>query len=367
MLLAFLPVHLRALGFGGHALGGLMATIPLSTLLLVAPFGIISDRYSPRRLIYAGVVLSGAFAGGLGVFSGTVALTAVFFVGGVGFTCFHIPINSLYFKLLGDKQRGVRIATIFAGTVLGYGFGPLFGGLVLSNFSMRALFVVALGGFVLLGFLALWLPDAKPIKFSIATYRDDLRRPAVLFLVVSTFIVASHAGVERTSLTLLITEVVHLSVSKVGFVYACVGVWIAGIGLLAGHAFDKTRRVVIVLSIGLAWSGIFQAATPFAGSFVALLGVRLLHTMGDAFFFILNPILMSLIFPNVRIGGHFGFILTITMFSTSLFAYLAGAVSQPWGHSVAFILNGAMMVVTAGAFIALRKPIRSDLAVSRVT
>jgi MFS family permease len=232
---------------------------------------------------------------------------------------------------------------------------------------MRALFAAALGGFILLGFLTLRLPDAKPIKFDIARYRDDLRRPAVLFLVASTFIVASHAGVERTSLTLLMTEMVRLSASQVGVVYACVGVWIAGIGLLAGHSFDRTRRVVVVLSLALAWSGIFQAATAFTGTFLSLLVVRLLHTIGDAFFFILNPILMSLILPNARMGGHFGFVLTITMFSTSLFAYLAGAVSQPWGHGVAFVLNGLMMVATAAAFIALRGPIRQGLADNRVT
>lgn len=367
MLLAYLPVHLRVLGFGGHALGGLMAAIPLTTLVLVAPFGLVSDRYSPKRLIFIGIGLSGAFAAGLGLLSSAPALTAIFIVGGIGFTCFHIPISSLYFKLLGDSQRGVRIATIFGGTVLGYGLGPLLGGVILSYFSMRALFAVALGGFVLLSFLALRLPDAQPIKFSIARYRDDLRRPAVLFLVASTFVVASHAGVERTSLTLLMTEGVRLSASQVGLVYACVGVWIAGIGLFAGRSFDRTRRVVVVLSLGLAWSGVFQAATAFAGSFIGFLVVRLLHTAGDAFFFILNPILMSLIFPNSRMGGHFGFILTITMFSTSLFAYLAGAVSQPWGHGVGFVLNGLMMVATAVAFIALRGPIRRGLADNGVT
>jgi len=172
--------------------------------------------------------------------------------------------------------------------------------------------------------LVAYLPDTRPIRFEIARYRDDLKRPAVLFLVASTFVVASHAGVERTSLTLLMTEMIGLGSSQVGLVYACVGVWIAGIGLLAGHAFDRTRRVVVVLSLGLAWSGIFQAATAFAGSFAGLVAIRLLHTLGDAFFFILNPILLSLIFPNTRMGGHFGFILTINMFSS-------GAVRLPGG------------------------------------
>ena len=367
MLLAYLPVHLRALGFGSHAIGGFMAILTLSTCLLVAPFGIVSDRFSPKRLMFVGVGLNMAFAGGLALFNGAVGLIAVFIIGGVGFTCFYIPLNSLYFKLLGDEQRGVRIATIFAGTVLGYGFGPLLGGLLLTRFPMETLFSLAFGGFALLGLLVAYLPDTRPIRFEIARYRDDLKRPAVLFLVASTFVVASHAGVERTSLTLLMTEMVGLGSSQVGLVYACVGVWIAGIGLLAGHAFDRTRRVVIVLSLGLAWSGIFQAATAFAGSFASLLAIRLLHTLGDAFFFILNPILMSLIFPNTRMGGHFGFILTIRMFSSGLFAYLAGAVSQPWGHGVGFILNGAMMVATAAAFLAMRKPIRRSLAASRVT
>lgn len=367
MLIAYLPVHLKALGLGGHALGGLMAAIPLTTLVLVAPFGLVSDRYSPKRLILLGVVLSAVFAAGLSLFEGLGALSAVFIVGGVGFTCFHIPFHSLYFKLLGDRQRGVRIATVFAGTVLGYGLGPFLGGAVLSHYSMRALFGLAVGGFALLALLVLRLPDAKPIRFDISHYRDDLRRPAVLFLVASTFIVASHAGVERTSLTLLMTDVVRLSTSQVGWVYACVGVWIAAIGLLAGHAFDKTRRVVVVLSLGLAWSGVFQAATALAGSFEGILAIRLLHTLGDAFFFILNPILMSLIFPNSRMGGHFGFILTITMFSTSLFAYLAGVVSQPMGHGAGFVLNGLMMVATAGAFLVFRRPIRRSLVENMVT
>ncbi len=367
MLLAYLPVHLQSLGFGGHAIGGFMALLTVATLLLVLPFGLISDRVSPKRLIFLGLGLNMAFAGGLAVTHSTPGLAAVFVIGGVGFTCYYIPLNSLYFKLLGDEHRGVQVATMFAGMVLGYGFGPLLGGVILTRLPMEALFGIAVGGFALLGALVAFLPDTRPIRFDIARYRDDLKRPAVLFLVASTFVVASHTGVERTSLTLLMTEVVGLSSTKVGLVYACVGVWIAGIGLLAGSTFDRTRRVVIVLSMGLAWSGIFQAATAFAGSFASLLAIRLLHTFGDAFFFILNPILMSLIFPDTRMGGHFGFILTVNMFSSSLFAYLAGVISQPWGHGVAFILNGAMMVAMAAAFLCLRQPIRRSLTASRVT
>ena len=95
MLLAYLPVHLRALGFGSHAIGGFMAILILSTCLLVAPFGIVSDRFSPKRLMFVGVGLNMAFAGGLALFNGTVGLIAVFIIGGVGFTCFYIPLNTL--------------------------------------------------------------------------------------------------------------------------------------------------------------------------------------------------------------------------------------------------------------------------------
>jgi len=56
----FLPLHFKALGVSDTGVGVLISVFSLSTLLLVLPLGILSDRLPPRPMMAAGAAVSGA-------------------------------------------------------------------------------------------------------------------------------------------------------------------------------------------------------------------------------------------------------------------------------------------------------------------
>ena len=129
--LALVPVFKDELGLSIE-LVGLMVTIPtLAQALLYLPFGMLSDRFQPSKLIALSLFL--AALGGLIITQSQTALMLVigFSVIAVCLAIFHPPAYSIISDLFGSRRRNMALGIHGAGGTLGMATGPISVGLVM--------------------------------------------------------------------------------------------------------------------------------------------------------------------------------------------------------------------------------------------
>ncbi|MCD5390928.1 MFS transporter [candidate division NPL-UPA2 bacterium] len=346
MVFFYLPPYLKDLGISDTRIGILISIFSLATLLLVAFFGLLSDRFSPKRLMQLGIfLLLGSLAGLYSV----QEFAGVFFfllTAGFGSTLFMVSIFSLYYKHLGREGKGKRIGAFLLSAHFGFSLGPLSGGFIVEQFGGRGIFIFGSGLMFLLLILSTILKDSPPLRFSIRHYRGDLRRQEVFLLIFIVLIMGIHFGAERTSLYLFLDNDVGLTVKEISQIFCFVGLWLGIFSLICGYLFDRNRRVIILISLGLFLSGAGQGLLVFANSYLSALMLRLLHTTGDSFVILSQAVMISTIFPNRRMGGNFGFLETVGMGGTFLGAIVSGVLNEyiP-GYASPFILTGLLTVI----------------------
>lgn len=350
MVLAHLPVILKVYGFSDIEIGLAIGIFSLSSMALMLPMGACSDFFSPKRTMLAGALLYGVYFGALLVLRSFAALVPAIVVGGVGSACLIVVSEALYLKHFGGEKRGQRVAVYQVSTYLGFGIGPLAGGFLLEQHH-AAMFAVAAGGAAAIFLLCLRLADFAPLDFSIKKYGRDILRPKPILLLACIFVLGSHFGTEQTSISLLMTENLHFSPEEVGALFAGLGLWMAAIVPFIGRLHDQRNSLFLFLLAGLGISGLFQVLTVWADGFWSLLGIRLIHTMGDAFALLELSVLTALFFPSQRLGGNAGLLYAVRTLATFLAAVLAGVVNRRWGYQASFLANGVFVVLFAVASI----------------
>jgi MFS family permease len=350
MVLALLPLLLKQVGFSDVAIGTAIGVFAMSSMLLMLPMGTISDFFSPKRTIMAGATLYGLYFAFLPIISSLAPLLLNMVLGGIGSACLIVVSEGLYLKQFGQMERGKRISLFQVATYLGFGTGPLIGGLVLQK-SASLLYSIAILGAVTILALAVFLHDYEPITFQFTAYREDILKPRPLLLLACIFVLGSHFGTEQTSLSLLMETRLHFLPRTIGLIFAGLGLWMAVAVPFIGRWHDRHRSQFLFLLCGLLVSGLFQALTSFAGSFGGLLFIRAMHTLGDAFALLELSVLTAVFFPTQRLGGNSGLLYAVRTLATFLAAVLCGFINRSWGYHISFGLNGLFVVVFALASI----------------
>src|SRR4030042_3410947 len=83
-ILAYIPLYLDDSDFSHLQISILISIFPLSSLILMVPFGLYSDRIPSKHLITAGFVLLAVFLTGLRYVEGFLPLLLLFTIGGAG-------------------------------------------------------------------------------------------------------------------------------------------------------------------------------------------------------------------------------------------------------------------------------------------
>jgi MFS family permease len=361
MLLAYLPLYLKSMGVGDSLIGAMISLFSLTTLLAILPVGFLSDRILAGRIIQGGVVFFLLYPMSLLLTEDIKYLFLGIFMGGIGSATIQVFLHSLFYKTMPQESRGKRVAFFFIGGSLGFSLGPLTGGIILTYFSIDMVFYLVIALTVFLFFLARQIQETLPLKFSLKEYGNDLLKPKVWFLLLSIFTVATHIGVEQSSYSLFLQQELFLTDFQIGLLYSIIGVWIATLSLVSGYLFDRQQRVTMVLSGSIFLSGVFQWVTVYAYGFWWLFGIRLLHTLGDAFYLTLNAILVSLVFPHERMGGNIGVIYTVHMLAIFAGALGSGFINTHYGYSFSFILSGMVMILVAILLTINRKRLTRSL------
>ncbi len=343
MVFAYLPILFKSYNFTDQQIGVAIGLNSLSSILLVLPFGVFSDYFSPKRTLSLGAMCYSGYFLLLIFLTDFYRLCFALILGGVGASAIRVILMSLYLKLTDDTGRGKKVAFLHLGGYLGFGLGPLVGGYVYETFGAGLVIKGALLLSWAIVLLTLFVQDPPPVVFSFKDYKKDVKEPDALFLMAVVFVLGTHFGTEQTSISLLMKDVIGLNKEEIGIVFFCLGAWMALLVPFAGILMDKKHRVFLLLLLGLLISSCFQVVTAFTNTFFSLLVVRMIHTLGDTLAILESDVLTGHFFPAARLGGNSGVIFCVRTSAIFIFAAFSGWLNNLWGYKMPFIINGIMV------------------------
>ena len=351
MVFAFLPVLFKTYGFSDGQIGFLIGSFSASSMLLMLPTGILSDYFSPRRIISFGGLCVSLYFLFLLISDDFYWILSSVIIGGAGASAFFVVLSSLYMKIIPRDAIARHVAIYQIGGYLGYALGPLIGGQIANLYSLRTMIGMAWAGSICLFLLTFYLKDYPAFPFNFREYGNDLKKPRTLLLIIGVFVLATHLGAEQTSFSLLMKQDLGFSTHQIGYMFAGIGLWMAAlVPFIRGFA-DRKHGLFTFLFAGMMISGLFQFMTGNVQSFIGLLATRLLHTTGDAMALLGIGVLTTVFFPEARLGGNSGLIYIVRTSAMFSGAIAAGYLNGARGYGFSFSASGIFVLVFAAVLI----------------
>ncbi len=354
-LTAFLPVFLDHIGMAQAHIAALIAVFPAIRLVMTFPFGMVADRLSPKRVTISGLVLFSLALLALRYAKSFGTSLPLFALAAMGGSLFQVTCQALYFKSLGQRGRGKKVALMSSIISLSHGLGPLAAGFLLKSAGLEALFPFCFLLSLPILVLSLGLHDVEPMRFVVSEYWRDFARKEILVFVGAVLLYGLHIGVENVCLSLFLKRNLGLGEDVIGVAFFLICIFLSATAMGAGFLADKYRNPTALLSLGLLISGAFNLAMPWVDNFAAFLGVRFAHVVGDAFAMLARGLIIASVFPRERMGGNLG--LTLLVMPAGMFA--GSAMSGLFrGYVMPFVAAGLLEVAACAAILAARPKFR---------
>ena len=338
----------------------------LSKLLIGPLFGFVAgwivDRFGPRRLLIAGILMAGGALIGLGAVSALWMFYFFYVFNALGYVCGGpLPIQVLLSRWF-DKTRGKAMGIAYLGIGIG---GALVPGLALwltQQFGWR-LSLQALGVFMILVALplALVVREAPPGWRATAdasepspSIRWALRSPAFYLLALGSMCSIGAVGGTNQHLKLFLTLDMRYSQAEATKIISLVLASSIVGRLFMGWLSDKVpRKHVMLLIYGLVASAIpllFFASTPGVLYLFAIV-----FGLGLGGEYLIIPLMAGELFGVRVLGRVMGIILTADGVAEATVPYFVGKLHDIDGdYSTGFTI--LVSIALAGAIAVLLLP-----------
>jgi len=354
-VLTYITIYWIDHGFSHLQVGILVSIFPLTSLVLMIPFGMYVDRISPKKLVIISLLIFSLAPAGLIIWHDFWSTAALLGVGGIGATLFSNALPALYYKVLGNKSRGFKLGVLNAATLIGYGLGPLIAGSLLSFWDMNAVFILALSGLPPMLVLCSFLPDVPGTRVQITDYKADISNKSVLVFIVLVFAFSLHAGAEQSSFSLFLNKDIGLGKDMVGLIYFIHATFMAICSVINGVIGDRFhargRGLSTLLYTGIAISGLTNVLLFSAFNFGSVLAIRLTHAVGDSLSLAIRSLIISNMFVSSRMGGNLGTITATITLATLIGSIISGAVP---GYVTGFVICGAIALLSIPVALAAK-------------
>jgi MFS family permease len=362
MRLPVVPLHAHSLGVDTARIGMINAAFFLMAGLLSFPLGMLVDRWGPRRMAAAGLLLLAVTTGGLFLCRTFTHFTAAYLLLGVGMAAFGPTMMTLVAFIAPASHLGRSYGWYTTALFCGMSLGPAVGG-YLARLSgapqvfLAAAAVLLLDLALLLGFLPARLPagaQSEDPEFQPQAPRGLLRNRPLLGCWLMTWSACFGLGMF-TSFMPLHAQNRGLEVSQIGIVFFIQGLCNGASRIPFGRLSDAVARRSTLVGVGI---GLYV---------LALLGCGLARVMGH---FTLSAGLLGIglglaftsvgaliaeVVPAVSRGsamGGYNTCIYLGMMSSSL---AMGAVSEIVGFALSFSLTAAFNLLFLGGFFYLMR------------
>ncbi|MGN7859612.1 MFS transporter [Microbacterium sp. 22303] len=270
LTLPFTIIYLHEVrGFDLGVSGALMSVIAVTGLVVTAPAGTLIDRYGARRILLAGLVSMIAGCTLLAFATSPVVAAIALVLMGVNFGVSWPGFNALIATIVAGELRQQYFGVNFALINLGIGVGGILGGFFVDVHrpeTFVAIFLIDAASSLipmalLLGPLRHVRTHAEPgdeHEEPAEGYRRILRRPAVLWLTLLTFLaVFIGYGQMEGGFPAFARQVSGVSTQVIGFAFAVntaviVLLQFAVLKFIAGHRRTRVMQVM-TLVWGFSW------------------------------------------------------------------------------------------------------------------
>ena len=331
----------------------------LSKLVVGPLFGFFAgwmvDRFGPRRLMLAGILMAGAALLGLGSISTLGMFYFFYMLNALGYVCGGPLPSQVLLSRWFERSRGKAMGFAYLGIGLGGAAVPWISHTLVQHFGWQAA-LRTLGLLILLIALPAVLlakepPHAKksPGSSGFSEARGAFATiPFFLLTVGSMFSIAAVSGAQQ-NLKLFLSLDLHFAQSQAARILSLVLAFSIAGRLLMGWLADRFPKKHVMLLIYL----LVAAALPllFAGRslaaiyiFAAVFGIGL---GGD---YMIVPLMTAEIFGVQLLGRLLGVILTAGSVAEAVSPWLVGRLRDSTGsYSAGFLALIAMALLGAAA------------------
>jgi len=349
-----MPIYARTLGANGLWLGIIYGVFSISRMIFMPVAGRLSDLKGRKGFLVTGLTIYALASFGY-IWSQTVIqISWIRLLHGIG-SAMVIPIAT---AVIGDisprGKEGSVMGSFQVALFLGFGAGPLLGGVVLDYFNINTVFnIMGAMSFISLLLIIFFLPqqtdETARIQKSVSTIREIFKEDRFKGLFVFRY---SNAAGRAALIAFLpiFADQINIDPSQIGLLIS-VNIFITGIlqrffGKLADR-FSKTCFMVIGNLVGT----LPLLLTPLASSFVHLLILGIVMGVGSALAFPAAGAVATEIGRDHGMGnimGYFNMAMSLGMITGAIGT---GIVMDLLGLSYVFLLGGVIGI--AGTVLCL--------------
>jgi DHA1 family multidrug resistance protein-like MFS transporter len=268
-----LPIYAKELGASGVWLGIIFAGTSIATAMLMPFTGRLSDKRGRKLFLAFGI-------GGLTLTSfayvwahSVAGLTIVRFIQGAA-AAMVMPIAQAYIgDITPEGQEGKWMGIFNATFIIGFGTGPLLGGVVADHFGMNTAFYI-MGSLNLLAFLStvIFLPEILQRRQSSGKFSLKLITASNITRSIFTYQIGANAtrGIMTTFIPVFAVTMAGLNSSLIGTILTVAIIANSLLQVPFGSLSDRMNRRLMIL-VGAIGSGISMVLVPSADGFWLLL------------------------------------------------------------------------------------------------
>jgi MFS family permease len=347
----------------------------LSKIVVAVCFGFFAgwviDRFGPRRLMIAGVLIAGGALIGLSAVS--VSALWLFYVAylfnAAGYVSAGPPPNQVLLARWFDKGRGKAMGFAYLGIGAGGAVVPQLSRWLSESYGWRVSLRLLGALMIVLTLPMVWLiKEAPPTTTAqqrepLAPMREIFRRPAFYLLACASLCSIGAVGGTNQHLKLYLTRDLNYSQSDAAtFISLVLTFSIAGrllMGWLADHLPKKAVMLLIYLLVAAAIPLLFFATSPAAlYVFAAVFGLGL----GGEYLII--PLIAAELFSVKVLGRLMGVLVTADGVAEALVPFLIGHLHDRTGNYHAGFVT-LIVIALLGALAVVWLPQKSRAAISQ--
>lgn len=274
----FLPIYARLFDVSFTLVSLAISMYAFGRFLVDIPVGVVADRFGRKPLMIVGVILLSVTA-----FMNAIARSFwefIFyrFVQGLGSSMWMTSRTTLLADLLKPEERGRIMGYFQAFMLLGASAGPTVGGIVATEWGIRAPFYFyAFTGLIALMITVVWIHEpsradehGRDLHFSPNDFRRLLSNRSYAMACLATFTVFfMRTGIRGTLVPLYANGILGLNEVTIGTVISFSTIMNLIMTIPMGHAIDYFGRKPPIIS-SLIITAVSSLAFPFTSDYLQI-------------------------------------------------------------------------------------------------